>query len=621
MNETRNYILAIVLSLVVLIGWQVFIAGPQLERAQREAEVAQQQQAPETAPSGPDLATPDTATPETATPAGSAAAPAAPGATVTTGAAMQTREARIAASTRVDIDTPSLTGSINLSGGRIDDLRLKKYRETIEPDSPIITLFSPSGAPHAFYAEQGWVAAGNSAAGLPDTDTQWRVDGNAKLTANSPVTLVWDNGGGLEFRRTYSVDPDYLFTVEQTVHNTTGGDVALFPYSLISRHETPQTSGFYILHEGPIGVLDGQLHEINYKSLIDEGAKTFESTGGWLGITDKYFAAAVIPLSDMPVNARFSYLSIEGGDSYQTSFVANTPVVVPAGGETSVESHVFAGAKVEAIIDRYETELGADRLELLIDWGWFHFITKPMFFLIRWLYGILGNFGLAILAVTVLVKIAFFWFANKSFASMAGMKKIQPEVKRLQEQLKDDRAEQQKQLMELYKREKINPLSGCWPVVIQIPVFFALYKVLFITIEMRHQPFFGWIRDLAAPDPTHIFNLFGLLPYDPASVPIIGAFLAIGVWPVIMGVTMFLQMRLNPPPTDPTQAMIFTWMPLLFMFMLARFPAGLVIYWAWNNSLSIAQQYVIMKRHGAEVDLLGNTLAVFRRKPSGESKS
>ncbi|MEX0860232.1 MAG: membrane protein insertase YidC, partial [Cucumibacter sp.] len=546
------------------------------------------------------------------------ASPAAPGSAGA--AAAGTREERIATTPRANIDTPSLVGTINLRGGRIDDLRLRKYRETVEAGSPIITLFSPSGSPHPFYVEQGWVATPGATVAVPDSETLWQVEGEATLTPSQPVTLVWDNGAGLVFRQALAVDADYLFTVTQMVENRTGGDVALYPYSLISRHETPQTSGFFILHEGPIGVLGGELNEINYTAVKEERQKNYDSTGGWLGITDKYFAAAIFPPIDQPIAARFSYTAINGGDSYQTSFVGNAPVVVPAGGEASASSYVFAGAKVEAIIERYESQLGIDRLELLIDWGWLHFITKPMFYLIRWLYGIIGNFGVAILAVTVIVKIAFLWFANKSYASMAGMKKVQPEVKRLQEEFKDDRAEQQKQMMELYKREKINPLSGCWPVLIQIPVFFALYKVLFISIEMRHAPFFGWIRDLAAPDPTHVFNLFGLLPYDPSAVPLIGPFLAIGVWPLVMGITMFLQMRLNPPPPDPTQALIFAWMPVLFTFMLAGFPAGLVIYWAWNNSLSIAQQYVIMKRHGADVDLIGNTLSAFRRKPPDGAK-
>ena len=607
MNDTRNYILAIVLSLAVLIGWQIFVAGPQMERAQREAQIAQET---ENLANSPSLALPDAAT----------GAATAPSATVSTPGATGTREERIAVSPRLAIETTSLTGSINLAGGRIDDLRLKNYRETIQPGSPIITLFSPSGAPHAYYAEQGWVAPANASVAVPDADSLWTAETEGPLTESHPVTLSWDNGAGLTFRRTISVDPDYLFTVTQSVTNATGGDVALYPYSLISRHETPRTSGFFILHEGPIGVLGGNLHEVNYSDVKNQQQQNYESTGGWLGITDKYFAAATFPASDAAISARMSYAPVNGGDSYQTSFVASQPLVIPAGGEAAASAYLFAGAKVESILERYESALSIDRLELLIDWGWLHFITKPMFYLIRFLYGIIGNFGLAILAVTVIVKIAFIWFANKSYASMAGMKRVQPEMKRLQEQYKDDRAEQQKQLMELYRREKINPLSGCWPVLVQIPVFFALYKVLFISIEMRHAPFFGWIQDLAAPDPTTIFNLFGLLPYDPTLVPVIGPFLALGAWPILMGVTMWLQMRLNPPPPDPTQALIFAWMPVLFTFMLAGFPAGLVIYWAWNNALSIIQQYIIMKRHGADVDFFGNITSTFRRK-SDQAKS
>jgi YidC/Oxa1 family membrane protein insertase len=340
-----------------------------------------------------------------------------------------------------------------------------------------------------------------------------------------------------------------------------------------------------------------------------------------LGFVDKYWATAIIPEPDAAINARFSWNKPAQTDIFQTSFVGRTPIVVTNGGEASYKSYVYAGAKVEEVIGSYEDKYGFDRLELLIDWGWFYFLTQPMFFVIRWLNGLLGNFGLAILAVTVIVKALFFPLASRSYASMAAMRKVQPEMKAIQERFKDDRAEQQKATMELYKREKINPISGCWPVLIQIPVFFSLYKVLFITIEMRQAPFFGWIQDLAAPDPTRIFNLFGLLPYDPAMVPLIGSFLAIGIWPVIMGITMWVQMKLNPPPTDPSQAMIFGLMPIVFTFMLGTFPAGLVIYWAWNNTLSVTQQYVIMRRHGVDVNLFENITNTFKRKKPAGDKS
>jgi len=599
-GEGRNYILAIGLSILVLVGWQFFVAGPQLEKAQQQAEIAAEQAQTETSA---DLPTPGA----TATSAEATSAP--------TAALTGTREEVIAAGNRVDISTGALTGSINLVGGRLDDLRLKQYRETIEEDSPIITLLSPEGTPTPYFTEQGWVGTSGSTIALPKSDSVWTPTGNTALSASNPVTLTFDNGAGLVFNRTFEVDENYLFTVKQSVQNSSAGDVALYPYSYITRQETPETSGFFILHEGPIGVLgEANLVELGYKDLVEDSRKDFESVGGWLGFTDKYWATAIVPDPTAAINARYSYKRSGGRDTYQSSYVGREAVLIGAGATAEHKSYVYAGAKVESIIDSYETGLGIDRLELLIDWGWFHFITKPLFKVIRYLNSILGNFGLAILAVTVLIKILFFWFANKSYASMAGMKKVQPEMKEIQAKHKDDRMAQQQAMMELYKREKINPMSGCWPVLIQIPVFFSLYKVLFVTIEMRQAPFFGWIQDLAAVDPTNIFNLFGLIPVDPTQLPLIGGFLLVGAWPLFMGITMFVQMRLNPPPADATQAAIFAWMPIIFTFMLAGFPAGLVIYWAWNNFLSICQQYFIMKRHGADVDLLGNILAVFKKK-------
>ncbi len=604
-GEGRNYILAIGLSILVLVGWQYFIAGPQLEQAQRQAEL-QAQQAQESASADLPSPTGDSASPEVAP---------------TTSEIMGTREEVIAATPRVTIETQAVTGSINLIGGRLDDLKLKRYNETTDEDSPIITLLSPQGTPNPYYSEQGWVSAGSNVT-LPNADTVWTVEGNDKLSDGAPVTLAYDNGEGLVFRRTFNLDENYLFTVSQSVENNTGGDVALYAYSSVTRQETPETSGFFILHEGPIGVLgDANLVELGYNDLVEESPRDYNATGGWLGFTDKYWATAIIPQPSQSIKARYSYKKSNGRDTYQTNYVSNDPVVVGAGKTGSHQSYVYAGAKVEAIIDSYEKGLGIDRLELLIDWGWFHFITKPLFYLIRALNSVLGNFGLAILAVTVLIKIAFFWFANKSYASMAAMKKVQPEMKEIQERFKDDRMQQQQAMMELYKREKVNPMSGCWPVLIQIPVFFSLYKVLFVTIEMRQAPFFGWIKDLAQPDPTNIFNLFGLIPFDPTTIPILGGFLIVGLWPLFMGITMFVQMRLNPPPADPTSAAVFAWMPVIFTFMLAGFPAGLVIYWAWNNLLSILQQYFIMRRHGVDVDLIGNIAASFKKKqPATDAK-
>ncbi|RYE54543.1 MAG: membrane protein insertase YidC, partial [Rhizobiaceae bacterium] len=423
------------------------------------------------------------------------------------------RDTAIAASNRVAIDTEDLAGSINLTGARIDDLRLEKYRETVDPNSPIITLLSPSGAPGGYYVEHGWAPAAGATTALPDANSVWSVEGAATtLTAATPVTLRYDNGQGLIFRRTIALDEHYLFTITQTVENTGTGDVALFPYARVVRQGTPPVQNFFIQHEGPIGVLGSNNYVARkYHDLQNERQVDFPSTSGWLGIADKYWATAVLPQPDAGINARFAYSSQGTTPIYQSNYVQTQPVVVPAGGTASVESFVFAGAKEDRVITAYQTEHGFDRLELLIDWGWFHFLTKPMHWLLVTLYGLLGNFGLAVLAVTVIVKALFFPLANRSYASMAAMRRVQPEMKAIQERLKEDRPAQQQAMMELYKKEKINPLSGCWPILIQIPVFFALYTVIFISIEMRHAPFFGWIQDLAAPDPTNIFTLFGLI--------------------------------------------------------------------------------------------------------------
>ena len=601
MNDSRNMILAIVLSMAVLFGWQYFVAGPQLEQAQRQAEIAAQQAAEA---EGADLAA-----------IGDEEADNLPGspAVVT----FETREAALASQPRVPLETEALSGSINLVGARIDDLRLNRYTETPDEDSPTITLLSPAAGPEPYFVEQGWAVPSGSDVAVPDSNTQWSVANgeDAVLTAETPLTLTWDNGEGLVFTQQISVDDNYMFVVDQSVENTGGGDVSLYPFSRVSRYYRPQTQNFFILHEGGIGVLGGNFVQRKYDALTDARQEDFASTGGWLGFTDKYWAVAAIPDPDVAVNARFVAGGTETSPQYLANFVAAAPVVVPAGGSASYESLAFAGAKVEAIIDSYERGYGIDRLELLIDWGWLHFITKPMFYLLRFIEGLVGNFGVAILVVTLLIKALFFPLANRSYASMANMRRVQPEMKAIQERYADDRAAQQQAMMDLYKREKINPVAGCWPILIQIPVFFALYKVLFVTIEMRHAPFFGWIQDLAAPDPTNIFTLFGLIPWDPTVVPLLGAFLVVGIWPIIMGITQWVQMRLNPPPADPAQAMIFGLMPVIFTFMLASFPAGLVIYWAWNNFLSVLQQWFIMRRHGVEVDLLGNIVSSFRRKP------
>ena len=607
MMDNKNLMIAIALSIAVLLGWQFFIVTPQMEK-QRQAEIARQQLEAQTQPA-PTAGAP--------TPGNGSGVPGpapidqAPGQV----AAPVDREAAIARSPRVPIDTPSLSGSINLKGGRLDDVRLKGYHETVDPKSPTIVLFSPVGSPDPYYAEYGVVGDAGSTVPLPTAETTWTVEGNGTLTADAPVTLVYDNGAGLLFRRVYSVDKDYMFTVEQTVENKGEAAVTLHPYGRIARYGTPHTSGYYVLHEGLIGVFgDKGVEEIKYSTLQEDGEiKPAKVDSGWLGITDKYWAATLIPTAGKPFQPRFSH-EATGRERYQADFLGDAVSVAP-GASAKVTDRLFAGAKVVSIVDGYQNDLSIRNFDLLIDWGWFYFITKPMFFLIDFFFNLVGNFGVAILLVTVVIKAVFFPLANKSYVSMSRMKLVQPQMTELRERYKDDKVKQQQALMQLYKEQKINPLSGCLPIVVQIPVFFALYKVLFVTIEMRHAPFFGWIQDLAAPDPTTIFNLFGLIPFTPPS------FLMIGVWPLIMGLTMFLQMKLNPTPPDPTQAMVFNWMPVIFTFMLASFPAGLVIYWAWNNTLSVTQQSIIMKRQGVKIELWDNLKALFRRKEAKPEES
>jgi YidC/Oxa1 family membrane protein insertase len=513
----------------------------------------------------------------------------------------EARDAVLKAAPRLAIDTPSLTGSISLRGSRIDDLVLRKYHEQVSKQSPEVVFFSPSGSQHPLYAEFGWTAAPGSGVKTPDGNALWQAEGSDRLTPATPVTLVWNNGEGLVFRRTVSVDESYMFTVKDSVENRSAKPVTLYPYALVSRHEEPATQGFYVLHEGLVGVLgaDG-LQEFTYKTMLEEKAKSFRAKGGWVGITDKYWAAAIVPDQGLDYEAHFAASESGVQKRFQADYLLGGTTIA-AGGTGEVSNRLFAGAKQVGVIDGYGERYGIKQFDLLIDWGWFWFFTKPMFKALHYFNGLVGNFGVAILIVTVLIKLLFYPLANKSYESMSKMKKLQPEMERLRTRFAEDKVRQQQEMMALYQKEKVNPLSGCLPILIQIPVFFALYKVLFVTIEMRHAPFFGWIQDLSAPDPTSIFNLFGLLPY---SVP---AWLAIGVWPLLMGITMWIQMKLNPQQGDPTQQMIFNWMPVIFTFMLASFPAGLVIYWAWNNLLSLLQQWWIMKKNGVEVDLLENT--------------
>jgi YidC/Oxa1 family membrane protein insertase len=604
MTDNKNFIVAIVLSSLIIFGWQYFYAGPQAER-QRRLQEQQQQTSQQVAPAQPNTTG---VTPQPG------AAPQ-PGTMPQPGLAegVQPREQVLQSNPRIPIDTPSLSGSISLKGAQIDDLQLKRYHETVDPGSPTITLLSPLGTEQPYFVESGWTTAGTANVKLPNAQTQWRVAEGAKLTTETPVQLSFDNGEGLIFHKTIGIDDNYMFTVKQEVENKSGQPFTLFPYSRVMRVGQPKTANFYILHEGLLGVLGGALQEVKYKNLKEKPRPLIESTGGWVGITDKYWAVALIPNQQETIEGSFTYDMNVGKDSFQAGFIRKGGVTVPANGRASSEHRVFAGAKVVQLVDSYRDRLNIVLFDRLIDWGWFYYLTKPLFWLLELFYKLVGNFGLAILIVTVLVKSLFFPLANKSYESMSKMKKLQPEMERLKQLYPDDRMKQQQELMDLYKKEKVSPLSGCLPIVIQIPVFFALYKVLFVTIEMRHAPFFGWIRDLSSPDPTTLFNLFGLIPWHPP------ALLLVGIWPIIMGITMWMQMRLNPTPPDPVQATLFNWMPLIFTFMLAKFPAGLVIYWAWNNLLSIIQQTLIMKRQGVKVDFLGNvrsSLPFLNRRPS-----
>lgn len=613
MTDNRNTILAVILSGLVLIAWQYFYNVPQMEKqrvqTQTQAELAKP------TPQG---------TPGSSTTPQPGATPATTPATANQPAAIVSRDAAIAATPRVKIDTPRLTGSISLKGARIDDLSLVKFRDTVNPESPAVVLYSPSNTASPYYAEFGWVPASGSTARIPDQTTIWQQEGSGALSPTNPVILKYDNGDGLTFRRTIAVDDRYLFTIRDDVTNVGTAPVTLYPFALISRHHTPQVSGYYILHEGLIGYLgaDG-LQEYGYKKIDDAKSVAFNVTDGWLGMTDKYWASALLPDTTAKLQARFSSNLVNTVRTYQTDYLQDAQTIA-IGGTASSNARLFAGAKEASVVGinfpfaghgGYNKQLGLNHFDLLIDWGWFYFITKPMFLALDYFYHLVGNFGVAILLVTVLVKLLFFPLANKSYASMAKMKSVQPQLAALKERYPDDRQKQQQEMMEIYKKEKINPIAGCLPVALQIPVFFSLYKVLFVTIEMRHAPFYGWIKDLSAPDPTTIFNLFGLIPFDPMVMgPHIGPYLMLGVWPIIMGITMWFQMKLNPTPPDPTQKMIFDWMPLIFTFMLAGFPAGLVIYWAWNNLLSVLQQSFIMRKNGVKVELFDNLKSTFAKK-------
>jgi YidC/Oxa1 family membrane protein insertase len=560
-----NLILAMALSMGILLGWEYFVSGPQRDAARAQAAATQQTQVRPDGSLAPEL-------PQLAAPAKQA----------------MSREDRLAAAPRIPIRSERLHGSINLQGLRIDDLTLAGYHENVDTESDEVVLMSPAGGEASYFAEFGWLGKDVL---LPNAQTVWQTD-QRELQVNQPFVAYWENGQGLRFEREIMLDTDYLFTIQQRVINQSGSEITLYPYGLISRNFADEGKHFFILHEGPLGVFNETLEERSYEDIRDDGRVDYKGSKGWLGITDKYWLAALIPDPATPMNAKMKFVQSDGRDTYQVDYTAAAQRI-SAGERITVTQRLFAGAKEVSLLDRYMNAHQIPLFDRAVDFGWLYFLTKPIFHALDYFNGLLGNFGLAILALTVCIKLLLFPLANKSYKSMSQLKVLMPKITELKERHGDDKMALNQAIMKLYGEEKVNPASGCLPMLVQIPIFFALYKVLFVTIEMRHADFYGWINDLSAPDPTSVFNLFGLIPWDPPG------FLMIGLWPLIMCATMVIQMRLNPKPADPAQAMVMQWLPFIFLFLFASFPAGLVIYWAWNNTLSILQQYLIMKRHGA----------------------
>lgn len=552
-SETYNMIIAAVFSMLILMYWEYFIEAPRQKaemlalKAKAHTEEAQKQAEKE-------------------------------GVIV-----VKSRPELLKESPRVMIESPNLHGSLALKGLRMDDLTLARYRETLQPDSPDVTLFSPADDTDGYFAEFGW-AAPDKTLKVPGPDTIWTAD-NTKLTPEAPVTLSWKNLDGTTFNARITLDEKYLFTVTQSAMGADGKPISLQTYAYVNRvWDIKKHPALGILHEGPLGVFDGTLKETPYKKLSEEKDEPFEASEGWLGVSDKYWLSAIIP-PKTPFTAHFSYYNSRGRDHYQADYL-NT-----AAQETTL--HFFAGAKELTILDGYAEQYHITLFDRAVDFGMFYFLTKPIFLLLAWLHTLVGNFGIAILILTVLVKLLMYPLASKSFASMNQMKVLQPRMQEIRERHKDDKVQMNQAIMELYKREKVNPASGCLPIFIQIPVFFSLYKVLYVSIEMRHAPFFGWIHDLSAPDPTNLFTLFGLLQWTPPS------FLHLGIWPLLMCVTMIVQQQQSPPPPDPTQAKMMKVLPFFFLFLFSNVAAGLVIYWTWSNLLTILQQWHIKRSHGS----------------------
>ena len=591
-DQNKNLILATVLSFLVILGW--FVAGPMLFPQWFPAETQ--------APLTPVAATPDA--PATAAPAGSVASteplPEAP---------------------RLTIDTPKLSGSISMLGGRFDDLSLKTYHETIESNSPTVKLLSPVGQTTPYYAVFGWApGVGLTADDVPGAATEWKIASGGTLSVGQPVTLQWENTKGLNFLRTIAVDEDFMFSVTDQVQNTGTAAANLYSYGQIVRQGLPKLQNIYVVHEGLVRRSDGSLEELKYSKFASmtpnerEGypAEVTEATkDGWIGFTDHYWMTTLVPEQGKPYTAVAKYLP--GSDIYQAEVRQPLMTVVP-GATMETTTRMFAGAKEWETIRAYQDKAGIAGFIDSIDWGWFYFLTKPIFFVLHWLHGLIGNMGLAIIGLTFILKLLVLPLAYKSYVSMARMKELQPELEVLKERAGDDKQKLQKDMMALYKERKVNPAAGCLPIFIQIPIFFSLYKVIFVTIELRQSPFFGWIRDLSAPDTSSIYNLFGALPWGAPTPHTLLATIFIGVLPILLGVTMWLQQKLNPAPADPVQQQLFAWMPFVFMFMLGGFASGLVIYWITNNTITFTQQYLIMRSHGHKPDLFGNIKSGFSKK-------
>jgi YidC/Oxa1 family membrane protein insertase len=608
-DQNKNLLLATALSFAVILVW--FLLFPPQEPAPVDT-------LPETSTTT-DL--PPAVVPGAGVPGADTAEPGAiPGVTVTG----DTRQTALQTTERVEILTDRLGGSISLQGGRIDDLSLKDYQETTDPDSPVVTLLTPQGATNAYYALFGWSPGGGlSIDAVPNADTVWTVESGESLSLGNDVTLVWDNGAGLIFRRTIAIDEDFMFTVTQSVTNQTGAAVRAAPYGVIARHgEPPDLKGFFILHEGAIRQTGERLDELSYSDLRDldadprwgPAAEVVDIAGnGWIGFTDHYWMTTLIPAADQPFTSALQYDPQR--DIFRSTALLSTVEVAP-GATAEVSQRLFAGAKEWETIRHYEREEGVFRFIDSIDWGWFYFLTKPIFWMLHQLNILIGNMGWSIVALTLIIKALLFPLAYKSYVSMAKMKELQPEMEKIKERAGDDRQKLQQEMMELYKKERVNPASGCLPILMQIPIFFSLYKVIFVTIELRHAPWFGPFQDLSAPDPTSIINLFGLLPNEAPDPTSFLALILIGILPLLLGISMWMQQKLNPAPTDPTQAMIFAWMPWVFMFMLGSFASGLVVYWIANNTITFGQQYAIMRSQGYKPDIFGNMFGGLKRKAS-----